>query len=571
MIKNEIIFWGLFLVFNYLQFLPNYIFNFSNSNFLPYLDKLKGKQAGFFESTNMDFFRYLIDVSILILILKFKFLNLPVHVVTIFYLILFLFNFYHNLFQSIYQVYPSVYNDWSLINTGLAILWRESKFKMIFSFITGTVVLFLIYNGFYKFLIYSIQSEVTIFDIIAGSSFTLISIYVIFRFYIRLGDKILYSEKKMRYVLGIVRIIFNIKLSNQLFRKEKNFKSYKGDKIRSSPTFELNKQPNLFFLFIESYGSVLLHHPLMRNRFKKLFDQYEISLKNYGWHMVSNLSEAPSTSAFSWLCYSTFFYGYRISQHAHYERFLRNPLFYKSDNLMRIFKKQGYKTYFLNPIQPNPRIKIDYTYLTPFYAIDQWILYDDLNYTGDRYGFGDFPPDQFSINRGREIIEKTTEPYAFMFLTKNSHSPFSFELDLTDDWRSLNKGNGRSHYGKGFLGQPTINNYLNAIRYQLEVLSDFIVKTGKSDDIYFVIGDHQPPVLNDSDKYGLQTPVHIITRNETFLNGFQDYGFRNSLFDDILKPIYHESMYSIIIREMMKNFGTGYKLLPEYEPLGLQI
>jgi hypothetical protein len=571
MIKNEIIFWGLFLVFNYLQFLPNYIFNFHNSNFLPYLDKLKGKKAGFFDSTNMDFFRYLIDVSLLILILKFKLLNLSIFVVSTYYIILFLFNIYHNLFQTIYQIYPSMYNDRSLIKTGLAILWRESKTKTVFSFIGGIAVMSLIYFGFSKFLIYTIQSKATIFDVITAGLFILISLYVINRFYVRLGNKILYAEKRMRFILGFTRIIYNIKLSKQLFRKEQSFKKFKGDKIRSCSTFELKKYPNLFFLFIESYGSILLHHPKMRSRFKEMYNVYESSLKNYGWNIVSNLSEAPSTSAFSWLCYSTFLYGYRISQHAHYERFLRNPLFYNSDNLMRILKTQGYTTYFLNPIRPNPRIKIDYTYLTPFYAIDQWILYDDLNYTGDRYGFGDFPPDQFSINRGREIIEKTPGPYALMYLTKNSHSPFSFPLDLAENWRSLNKSGGRSNYGGGFLSPPTITDYLNAIHYQLELISDFIIKTGKSDDIYFVIGDHQPPVLNDTEKYGLNTPINIITQNESFLNGFQDYGFRNSLFDNNLKTICHESMYSIIVREIMKNFGAGYEQLPDYEPFGLQI
>ena len=266
-----------------------------------------------------------------------------------------------------------------------------------------------------------------------------------------------------------------------------------------------------------------------------------------------------------------FFYGYRISQHAHYERFLRNPLFYNSDNLMRILKQKGYTTYFLNPIQPNPRIKIDYTYLTPFYAIDQWILYDDLKYKGDRYGFGDFPPDQYSINRGREIIEKTPGPYALMFLTKNSHSPFSFPLDVAEDWRSLNEGHGKSDYGGGFLSKPTIKNYLNAIQYQLDLIGDFIKNTGNINDIYIIIGDHQPPVLNDSNTYGLNTPVHIISKNESFLGGFEDYGFRDSVFDNNLKTICHEAMYSILLRELMKNFGTGYDKLPEYEPQGLQI
>ena len=290
MIKHEIIFWGLFLAFNYLQFLPNYIFNFHNSNFLPYIDKLKAKKAGFFDSTNMDFFRYLIDVSLLILILKFKFFNISVFIIAIYYLILFLFNSYHNLFQTIYQVYPSLYNDRSLIKTGLAILWRESKIKTVFSFLMGIGVIFLIYYGFTKFLQYTLQSDVTIFDMVAGSLFILISLYVIFRFYVRFGNKILYAEKRMRFILGFARIMYNIKLSYQLFKKEKRFKTFKSDKIRSCPNFEIKRHPNLFFLFIESYGSLLLYHLNMKGQFKDMYSVFNTSLKNHGWHMISNLS-----------------------------------------------------------------------------------------------------------------------------------------------------------------------------------------------------------------------------------------------------------------------------------------
>jgi hypothetical protein len=368
-----------------------------------------------------------------------------------------------------------------------------------------------------------------------------------------------------------MRIILNVKLSITLSAEEKNIESKTTNKIRESPQFQMIKKPNFYFLFIESYGSILLHHESMRSFFKRIFNKFEKNLKDKNLAIVSNLSQAPSASAFSWLCYSTFFFGYRISQHAHYERFLRNTMFYNSDNLMRILKKQGYVINFLNPIKPNPRIKVDYTYLTPFYAVDKWILNDDLKYTGNSYGFGDSPPDQFSINRAREIIEKSSKPYALMFLTKNSHSPFSSPKDISKDWRSLNIVNGKPDYGSGFLKRPNIENYLSAIEYQLKVISDFIMKTGKRDDIYFIIGDHQPPVLNDSNKYGLNTPIHIITKDESFLHGFKGYGFRDSLFDNKITPIRHEAMYSIILRELMKNFGTGYDKLPEYEPQGLQI
>ena len=477
MIKHEIIFWGLFLVFNYLQFLPNYIFNFHNSNFLPYLDKLKGKKVGFFANYNLDFFRYFIDISLLIILLKLDIITLSLHIITLYYLILFIYNFYHNLFSSIYQSYPSLYNDWPSIKTGLAILWGESKVKLILSFVLGLAVLTFIYLGFFQYLKYISIISYTSIDLFLAGIFLTISIISVIKFYNNFSRQLSYMDKWLRFVVGFMRIFLNVKLSFALFEKEKKIKSIKRNKIRVCPPFQMIRKPNFYFLFLESYGSILLNHASMKSYFIRMFNKFEKNLKDNNLEIVSNLSQAPSTSAFSWLCYSTFLLGYRISQHAHYESFLRNPIFYNSDNLMRILKNQGYTIGFLNPIKPNPRIKVDYTYLTPFYAVDQWILYDDLKYTGDSYGFGDSPPDQFSINRGREIIEKSTTPYALMFLTKNSHSPFSSPEDIAIDWRSLNISNGKPYYGGGFLKRPKIPNYLSAINYQLKVISDFIIKT----------------------------------------------------------------------------------------------
>jgi len=572
MIKNEIIFWSLFLIFNYLQFLPNYIFNYQESDILPYLDKFRGRKIGFFASVNMDFFRYLIDVSILIFLVKFKIAFFPVQLVIIYYLLLFIFNFYHQLFWTIYEVYPVIYNDWSLMKTGLAILWRESKIKLILSIITGVLILSIIYLIFSWYLNFVIRSTYSIYDVIVSAIFIIIFTLSIFRFNIRQKNQLPYSDRILRFIVGFSRIYFNIKLSLELSEQELRIKSLKIDKLRKQPQFSLKHRPNIYFLFIESYGSILLQHEEMLVDFKKIYEKFEKDLTNNNWKIISNLSKAPSSSAFSWLCYSTFFYGYNISQHAHYERFLKNPIFYRSDNLLRIFNNQGYTTYFLNPIRPNPKIKIDYTYLTPFYAIDQWILYEQLNYSGDRYGYGDFPPDQYSINRAREIIEKNNpNPYILFFLTKNSHSPFVCPDKLIEDWKVLNHSYGKSNYGGGFLQRPTVRNYIKAMQYQLEVMGDFIINTASKDDIYFIIGDHQPPVLNKREKSGLNTPVHIIAKDSHFLEGFIEYGFRESLFDDSLNPVRHESMFSAILREFIKNYSSGYTKLPDYEPYGLQI
>jgi hypothetical protein len=458
------------------------------------------------------------------------------------------------------------------MKTGLAILWRESKFQVALSILGGLMTLGIIYFSLSWYLNFILQSFFYLPDIILASCFLTVFIVSIIRFNIKHKGRIHYADRRLRFVIGLLRIYYNIKLSLEYSKEEKKLKSLKIDKIRHQPEFNLNKRPNLFFLFIESYGSILIQDPRMLPRFRSIHQNFEETLRGSGWDMVSNLSRSPSSSAYSWLCYSSFLFGYNISLHAHYERFLKNPIFYNADNLLRILKNKGYETFFLNPIKPNPRIKIDYTYLTPFYAIDQWILFEHLDYCGDRYGYGDFPPDQYSLNRAREIIENITEnPYALLFLTKNSHSPFASPERIEKDWKLLNHSDGKPDYGGGFLKLPKVKNYLKAIKYQLEIICDFVLRTSGEEDIYFILGDHQPPVISNRDKNGLNTPIHIIAKNKAFVEGFYQYGFRESLFDDTRIPVRHESMYSAFLREFIRNYGKNYSQLPVYEPFGLQI
>lgn len=202
--------------------------------------------------------------------------------------------------------------------------------------------------------------------------------------------------------------------------------------------------------------------------------------------------------------------------------------------------------------------------------MDQWILNEDLGYHGSTYGFGECPPDQFAMNFALEQIKKEVKrPYTLFYLTKNSHSPFIIP-EMSGDWRSLNEEEGAKHHHLGFLKKPESKAYFNAIQYQLNNLRNLILEQGKPDDIFLIIGDHQPPVICDPAVFGHQTPVHVVSKNAAFLRGFEAYGFREDLRKS-LTAVTHEGLYSIFLREFMKSFGENYPNLPEYEPRGLQI
>jgi hypothetical protein len=97
----------------------------------------------------------------------------------------------------------------------------------------------------------------------------------------------------------------------------------------------------------------------------------------------------------------------------------------------------------------------------------------------------------------------------------------------------------------------------------------FINQFGKQNDIFILVGDHQPPVLTRH-KDGFETPIHIFCKDSTFVRGFNAYGFNPGLqISPAHKSITHEGIYSMFMREFLRNYGTDTIHLPKYMPNGL--
>ncbi|WP_242092712.1 hypothetical protein [Aestuariivivens sediminicola] len=565
---SEFKFWIIFLVLNYLNYLVVYILHYRKSRFLPYIRNLKNKKIGLIAEGNLDFFRYSVEISFIIIISRFFDLHNFSIPLLILYFIFLIFNFYQYSFRKIYETEPIIFNDLKLIKNGMAIIWHESKFKVLVGIIISIWFLFFLNKLLKVYLISNYEMPLSQSFILISFGKFLLVVYSVYKF--KKGYRDYPNDIYLRYHFTSIELFVNL---------VKSFDCYKLSKLKFGNNYKIAREnidielndiaPNIHFIFVESYGSLFYNEKKLQIQAYKTLRDFKRKIKDKGFGAISNFSESTTTGGQSWLTYTSVLFGYRIDNNTLFENLLNDPHFCNSNGFMQLFKKMGYTNYNLNPINPINGITVPYEAMRKMYSIDRWILNKDIQYTGDKYGFGAAAPDQYSMNFTMDIIKKENKkPYTFFYLTKSSHSPFP-KVELVDDWRTLNHTNGSIHEHKGFLKYPSLDDYAQAINYQIMNLQRFISDSDNNDDIFIVFGDHQPPILSNPSSDGLKTPVHIISKNHKFLNEFKAFNFVEEL-SNATKSIKHEAFYSIFLRAFCKNYAKSYANIPKYEPDGLQ-
>jgi hypothetical protein len=140
---------------------------------------------------------------------------------------------------------------------------------------------------------------------------------------------------------------------------------------------------------------------------------------------------------------------------------------------------------------------------------------------------------------------------------------------LADDWRTLPTASQPPPPTERLSYDVLRQHYMAAVDYDLRAFVDFIVKQGDDNDLFVLIGDHQPArVARYSD--GWDTPVHIISRNAALVDAFRPYAdFSYSLSTkDIEATLHHEGLYSLLMRVLLQQYGSDPTNIPAYEPGG---
>lgn len=551
-----------FIFINALIFIPAYLLNFKKSTFLPLqlFDKtfrLKNFLANFIRRYNFDIFRFTSDFAILTLMLIILHTILPIALASILVYIYAIFaiihqTYYHSI-KYIYNTEPLIINDVILVKRGLNIAFHGFKFWLAFTFIALFVLGFLlkILCNFFVLSIYESSTLPYLFiAILCFISFC--GIYSIKRY---THFKSVYGF--LCFIMPTVKFFENVKASIQQKQKLKQLKQVNYKQLNQTNVLQLNIKKNVFFIAVESYGN-LIYDKKKFPTFNKLINTLNNQLNQTGWKVASTSSESPISGGASWLSYSTMLKGVHINNESIYSYLFSDDGHLAYQPFMQHLQNNAYHTYWLSSIGGFKKMSIPWNRTLRFLGLQQVIKYADLNYTGKHFGFGPSPPDQYSLHKAHALIKEkiANQPFALFWLTLNSHYPWDSPIQLVDDWQSLNKKKDNYWIDNELDNQKK---YEMAMVYQLQVLVNFILKEGTKDDIFILVGDHQPFHIGEINN--LNTPLHIISKEKQFIKEFYNFHFNKGLLqnNNLQNNLKHAGIQSLLIKVMNQVYGNALK------------
>ena len=572
--QPDLRFWLGFFALNFLIFLPGYLLTYQDAAFLPrggLVDLLVARE-------NSDIFRFNLELSLLIL----SFPLIPwlwsrtaqrwwARAIFLLFLLALVYAIYESITLSLYQTNPVFFNDYRFFVGGIGFLVDGLQLRWWHLLGVGLILLatpILLYKLILRWFGGVAGENLSRFSRVAA----LAVMMLLFGF--ALARHAALARPQSEVVSLTAKITANARASRQAQQRLALFESIQPEQVYDyADTVRLIRKPDITLIFVESYGSVLYQRLHFTDDYLALMAEMAARLEDGGWEMATGLSESPTWGGGSWMAYTSAQFGLHIASQPQFlalkARYTRQPY----PDLGRFLQSQGYRYIRLNPIKRTLGEE-EAAANDALYGPDDWIAFPDLDYQGPLYGWGPSPPDQYSLNKTRDLLQhEENRPLFLFYLTQNSHYPWAPLPSFQEDWRSLNDPDSPTPapIGEPIPHRDNIRHYREAIRYQWETLADFILATPTDKNaIFILIGDHQPPrVSRRSD--GFSTPIHIIARDADFVRHFQTFGFDPGLIADNLDAdMKHEGLYSMLVQALADFYGVSAAPIP-YLPNGIQL
>jgi len=463
-----------------------------------------------------------------------------------FFIFLFVYNIYFEFNQKFYGIVPSFRNDYVLLNEVLPIFLNSLTgnatlsylFAILFVLLTGSLFVFLLKKLIFHFE--KIKSHWLTRSIFAG-------LWLFVLMYTFANRHKLAHQKILAAHWGIP----NIWKSTQLEGADK-YKKIETNPYEKHFSNLLAKQPNIYLLFIESYGTVATESKALKDNYLTQISSLSKRLEDKGYHAASTYSLSPVKGGRSWFAFSSFMSGLKVENQIQYNDLIQKH--YDYPNMVSYFNHQGYQTYRLSTMSNvNADSLIPYARTNRYWGFDEWWTYQDFNYEGYHYDALGGIPDQYALGYFRDIISTNTEKPSFLFyITMASHMPWFEPPPILKDWRAFNQ----IHSDKpADISGTDLDRYEQSIAYEMELMTQFIESAPDSNSIFILIGDHQPPGMEHMvyDKTpDAATPLHVISQDSTFVNRFRLDGFQKGLKVDLesVKYLGHEDFYGLLLKHL---------------------
>lgn len=572
---SEIYFWTMIFFLNFLLFVPIYVFYERRTDFFPSIDlpspsSLSVLVSNFIERTNLDIFRLHFEWFIIILLwvwLKPVRKKWVLLLIFTFYILQLSYMIYEGFIRSFYLLEPAFFNDYFLFKDLTQFVVKNLNLPLYLYLLApfGLVLAIYIFYKLFSFTFFPLSlDDFGRWSKIGITIFSTLLVGTTLFYQIDLSQPTSFVSSfsaKLRHNFTLSELS---KENSTRFNKEEIAQAYNYNGL------ELAERPDIYLIFVESYGSVLYQRPDFSLSTRTLLFGLDEKLTQNEWFVASNRSEAPTWGGGSWISYTSALAGVRIETHAEYLSLLNQYYDEPFPHLINYLRSQGYESLRLSSISRELE-DIQLQRYKSFYGFDEWLRFGDLAYDGPLYGWGPSPPDQYALHFAYEYMEQTPAPNLFFYISQNSHYPWTPLPEIVPDWQSLNDSTLNVTQESGTVNQNELRqNYMASIRYELTTLVNWIVQEGDEDDIFVLVGDHQPArVARRAD--GFDTPIHIISRNEVFVESFFEHGFVPELLTaDVVPNMHHEGFYSLFMTQFFAAFGEETQMAsPTYSPLGL--
>ncbi len=306
---------------------------------------------------------------------------------------------------------------------------------------------------------------------------------------------------------------------------------------------------DVFIFFVESYGHTIFADRRHFQKIEPALDAIEENLKDRDFLACSTFFNSPTYGGTSWLAHATLAGGVKLNSHMHYNLMITS----KAKTIAHFFNAADYRTISAMPGTqwPWPQGAF-FGYQKKYYA---W----NFDYKGPMYGWSPMP-DQYVLDFiYRQEIQTRTQPLFIEFILVTSHAPFHRQPPYLKDWSRI--GAGEIYHEMETVTFPIVwpdlsnasEGFVTAIIYELNVISDFIMRYLDHNALIIVLGDHQPNVQITGKNQPWSVPVHVISRNNEFLEPFRKRGYSPGLIST--QPPPHRGMETFLY-DFLADFST---------------
>ena len=575
--RTDAWFWSSFFVLNALLFLPLYLLNLQEMSFLPPLARTAhswrdGAVQLLSWRSNFDIFR--VNVELLAIVALWSFVAAVRRrwvraLFVVFYVLLLSYYIYEAIVLSFWMMEPIFYNHYYMARNGVVFLLEGMGLSPLV-YVGAALALLAVLAGINWLMRRALPAAAT--PQIGHWSRVVLAVLMGVGLLSLVAYRGVLAKPEMVFSSLGYKLDRNIHASLRLYNDAAAISDRTIRQAYDYSQYDLAETPNIYLIFVESYGSVLYKRDDYAVAYRELLDALEPRYEEAGWHVATTLSTSPTWGGGSWMAYTSAMFGLHIAEHPYYMTLFDQYQQLDYPDLATWLQEQGYTYYRASTLSKELNESMWDKYRN-FYGVDEWIRYSDLNYVGQRYGWGPAPADQYVVNFARDRMEADGDgPHLFFYITQNSHFPWMPIPAVADDWRTINVPEDDQVVPSDdeIEHDQRRTNYLNSIDYELEYLTRFILERGTEDDIFVLVGDHQPPRVSRRDD-GFETPMHIISRNPDFIAGLAEYGFTPGLHVDLAsnEPLRHEGFFSMFARALLSTYGDDPDNLPPYLPKGV--